>query len=863
VRLKFLWPLFAALLVGVASSAHAQAYRWNNVAMGGAGFVTAVIPSKTQQNLVYARTDIGGAYRWDSANGRWVPLLDWITEADNGLMGVESLALDPRNSAIVYMVLGTSYFSSGKTVLVRSTDYGNTFSRVSDQTSKFRAHGNGAGRQNGERLQVDPGNSNVLYFGSRNAGLFRSTDAGATFSRVTSLNVTTTNNEAGISFVFLDPNSVANGAAQRIVVGVSRYGSIGPSLYRSDNGGASFYAVPNAPTAVMPQRFALAGDGNLYITYGNGAGPAADWRTLNPPETMDTGGIWRYNLAGGGWTEVTPSDTVRAYSGISVDPNNAQHLIASTTNTWWPQGSAWGDQFFVSINGGATWTNVVSRGFQLATGGMPWIADQSIHWAGTIEFDPFNTRSVWVTSGNGVFRTADIEATPTVWTFTAKGIEETAVLSLASATGVPLLSGIGDFDGFRHTDVTAYTTTYAPRMGNTSGLTTAAKNAGLVVRVGKQMFYSTDNGTWWTEIKNQRGTAGSVALAADGSALLHTVTVWNPDGSQVTTTYRTTNYWDSNPTWTTVSGLSNNFAVRPIADPVNANTFYLYDDGTLRISTDGGASFRVAGSLAGGGSPLAVAVPGRAGDLWIALKGGGLAHSTNAGTSFSTVSGVTWAGAVAFGKAAAGTSYPSVFVWGEINGGTRGVHRSINGGASWSRINDDAHTYGGVGDNGVMVGDMNTEGVVYMSTMGRGVAYSTPTTARLQARHSGKCADVLGASQGAGASVVQWTCGSGANQKWSYAEAGGGYYSLKAGHSGMCMDLASQSTANMVTIVQAACNSGASQQWRPEDMGGGYYRLRSRFSDKCLDVNGASNADGTALIQYTCGTGTNQQWRNQ
>ena len=44
----------------------AAAYTWDNVAIGG-GFVSAVIPSKTQ-GIVYARTDVGGAYRWDNTN---------------------------------------------------------------------------------------------------------------------------------------------------------------------------------------------------------------------------------------------------------------------------------------------------------------------------------------------------------------------------------------------------------------------------------------------------------------------------------------------------------------------------------------------------------------------------------------------------------------------------------------------------------------------------------------------------------------------------------------------------------------------------------------------------------------------------
>src|SRR5208283_4158771 len=41
----------------------------------------------TQPGLIYLRTDIGGAYRWDGAARRWRPLLDWITRRDSNLMG--------------------------------------------------------------------------------------------------------------------------------------------------------------------------------------------------------------------------------------------------------------------------------------------------------------------------------------------------------------------------------------------------------------------------------------------------------------------------------------------------------------------------------------------------------------------------------------------------------------------------------------------------------------------------------------------------------------------------------------------------------------------------------------------------------
>ena len=122
--------------------------------------------------------------------------------------------------------------------------------------------------------------------------------------------------------------------------------------------------------------------------------------------------------------------------------------------------------------------------------------------------------------------------------------------------------------------------------------------------------------------------------------------------------------------------------------------------------------------------------PGRKGDLWVALKGGGLAHSVDGGQRFAMLPGVGYCGAVGFGKAAPGAAYPAVYMWGEAGGGKRGIYRSLDAGAHWTRINDDAHQYGGPGDGQFIVGDMNRFGVVYMSTAGRGIVVGRPVEAR-------------------------------------------------------------------------------------------------------------------------------------
>jgi hypothetical protein len=704
----------ATLLTAAALAVQqpAVAYSWGNVGIGGGGFVSAVIPSKTEANVVYARTDVGGAYRWDNASGRWVSLLDWVAEDQVGFLGVEALAVDPKNAANVYMTVGISYFNGGKTAVLRSSDYGRTFA-VADVTSQFKAHGNGMGRQNGERLVVDPGSSNVLYAGTRQSGLFKSTNYGASWARVTALNVTTTPNDNGISLVLADPSSVSGGVAQRLLVGVSRYGSAGANLYRSDNGGASFSAISGSPSGLMPQRAAFDGAGNVVITYANGAGPNGN---SSGSEPMNSGQIWRYTISNGAWTNVTPSGVNAAFSGISVDPSNAQRLVASTINQYMQQGDSWGDHVVISTNGGASWTDVINRGFVRDNGGVPWINGKAIHWAGVAVFDPFNNKAVWVTSGNGIFKTANIDAVPTTWTFTVKGLEETVPLNINSIPGGPVLSAIGDYDGFLHYNIDTYTNPqFSPTMGTTTGLAVADANTSLAVRVGNKMYTSANGGVNWNQT-NMNSTYGQVALSASGTVLLH-----NPSNSS--TMYRSTNMGAS---WSTVGGLSVNNA-RPVADPANASKFYVYNpaDGSFMISTDGGVSFWKFNTLATWGSDAIRAAPGREGDIWVALNGGGLARTTSSGWQFSNIANVTYCGAVGFGKAAAGASYPTVFIWGTI-GGVTGVHRSTDAGQSWTRINDNAHQYGGPGNGHFVVGDMNTFGVVYMSTAGRGIVVGKP-----------------------------------------------------------------------------------------------------------------------------------------
>lgn len=695
----------------VTSDSHVNtAYVWDSVAIGGGGFVTAVIPSRSEPGIAYARTDVGGAYRWDAKDGRWTALLDWVGEDQTGLLGIDSLAIDPHNAANVWLLAGIAYLNGGRTAILRSSDYGKTFS-VIDVTAQLKTHGNGFGRQNGERLAVDPGSSKRLFLGSRRDGLFASSDGGQTWTRNTALPVTTTPNDVGLNIVLPDPASVKGGQARRLFVGISRFGSVGPNLYRSDDGGASFKPVAGSPTAMMPQRAALDGAGNLYITYADGAGPHPN---KSGSEPIDRGQVWKYEIASGAWSDVTPKGITRPFAGISVDPKNPRRLVVSTINTFIAQGDARGDRIYLSNDAGKTWTDVIARGFKRDAAGVPWLQGHAVHWAGSVEFDPQDPRAVWVTSGNGVFRTANIDAMPATWTFTVKGLEETVPLGFVSMPGAPVVSAIGDYDGFAHDDPARHGRIHKPEIGTTTGLDAAASRPGTMVRVGDAMLITRDGGAIWAQTPALQGKRGRVAISTDGATLVHA-----PQGESML--YRS---GDGGANWTAVKGLAGQ-NLRAVADPVRANVFYAYDDKALMASSDGGATFTPRASLPAGGSRLLRALPGREGDLWVPLKNGGLVRSLDGGATFTPLAGVGYCGAVGFGKAAPGKNHPTVYIWGSV-GAVRGVYRSLDLGATWQRINDDAHQYGGPGDGHFIVGDANRFGVVYMSTAGRGIVYGKP-----------------------------------------------------------------------------------------------------------------------------------------
>ncbi len=748
-----------------APAANEAGYIWSSVAMGGAGFVSGLLAHPADPGLIYARTDVGGAYRWNAADESWVPLSDWLPPSNASALGIESMAIDPRDPDRVYMLAGTPYWPGG-TSMLRSFDRGATWDVV-DISDKIRAHGNKAGRHTGERLAVDPNDGRILFCGSRNSGLWRSGDEGKTWEQVEGFGAgpqieragakapehpATTNDQNGVCSVVFDPATGKPGSPTRtIYAALSRpydeshdngsgtpVAAPGGNIFRSTDAGKSWTPLPPLPPidkeGVTPREHFKPGrmlvwEGRLFVAFQGDKG----------------GGLFRFDPSekGGAWTDITPVRGGRqgkerlyhSYGAIDISPAAPHNMIACTYGIYHPQPretgpTVYGDQIFYSETGpkedGRTWIDLFGERRARLEANIPFAGRTTIHWGSSIILDPSNPKRAFITSGNGIWRTDNLDdaasrgGRPAGWIMSVTGIEESVPLDIASIPGGPLVSVIYDYAGFVNEDPAQYAPDGPFRVGLGSNYRLASAGTGqkanvIRLNVPGQLFFSDNSGRDWVEIPHGMGKGGKeIEMSADGSILVLT---WK---DQVFRNEDAQHRWDASK-WDEIPDLRD--AQRPIPDPVNPRVFYAVRDGKLLTSKDGAKTFQEGREIGLPGG-LLEAAPGREGDLWMPLRGGGIARVVDGKVRTIDVARCV---ALGFGRGKDSGDYPTVFMWGRPREDDPvGVYRSTDTGKTWLRVNDDKHQYGGLGNGGFVRGDANVFGRVYMSTAGRGIPYGTP-----------------------------------------------------------------------------------------------------------------------------------------
>ena len=732
----------AAAAIPAPAHARPERYRWSNAQIVGGGFVPGIVFNQSEPGLVYARTDIGGAYRLDKHSGRWTPLLDWVGWDQWGYTGVASLATDAADPDRLYLAVGTytNDWDPNKGAILRSRDRGASF-KVSPLP--FKLGGNMPGRGMGERLAIDPNRNNILYLAAPSGnGLWRSTDFGESWSKVESFPNAGTyrpdpndssgynSDTPGVVWVVFDPRTGGRRRpTQTIYAGVADKEN---PLYRSVDGGSTWEAVSGTPKGNLAHKAVLDHtSGLLYVATSDSGGPYDG----------GTGEVFKLDTASGVWTRITPEASYFGYSGLTIDRQHPGTLIVASQISWWPD-----TIFFRTTNGGASWTRAWDFGpvwpdrinrYDLDISASPWLTwnqtpgapEQApkLGWmTESVEIDPFDSNRLFYGTGATIYGTtnlADWDSGGIVHIgVRAQGLEECAIVGLISPpVGPHLVSAVRDVGGFVHHDFAVATAMPDnPTFGGGTGLDFAGMAPQVIVRVGnpvgahKRFGISRDSGQTWTPAATEPvgvGNGGHVAVSADGG-----VSLWAPENVAI---HRST---DDGATWTPVTGLPVNAVIG--SDRERAGVFYAFSAGHFFLSTDSGASFVDTGvtGLPAEGPVLFEAAPGKAGHVWLAggKTGGvyGMFRSVDSGSTFVRVSALTEADNVGFGKAAHGSDYPAVFSSAK-HGDQRGIYRSDDAGRHWVRINDDKHQWAWTG--AAISGDPRVFGRVYVATNGRGI----------------------------------------------------------------------------------------------------------------------------------------------
>lgn len=669
---------------GSATIASSVPYSWSNVAIGGGGYVTGIAIHPTQSNRMYVRTDVGGAYKWDGTNQRWIPMLDGIST-----IRVDGMALDANAPDRVYLALNDGVY--------RSNDRGVNWSKVFSTTYD----GNGDLRWAGECLAVDSLTSTVVYAGTRTDGLYRSTNTGSTWTKITSV----PNGTKGVRSVAVDPSASTSGRSAIVYAGIP-----GTGIYRSTDGGTTFSAMSGAPAS--PNRMVVVG-GKLYVAHTTGVS------------------VWN----GSAWSDITPAGGAnKNYCGLAVEAYD--YLKIAVCQRY----STFNNPLYRSSDGGATWQQMNTAALPITkTLEAPWWPNSWFSSAtSALAFDPLHHGDLYYTDWFGVWFTSNAWAAGSVaWTTRIKGDEETVVLTLtAPPGGVSLYSGLADVFGFRHDDVTAYPTARLYNINEGFSIAYCESTPANIAILGASgndgtgtiLATSSNSGTSWTTRTLPSGVKlGRIAISAT-----------NPDkmvyiaGGSAGAVYYSTNRGNS---WSAATGAptgavnaidvwSKDFSLA--ADCVDGNTFYIYKTGYLYASTDGGATWvqKNATAIPNKNSYLFVAArPGTNGEVWVSLDNNGLYKTTNGGTTFTKVTALTTATAFAWGAPASGSSTPTLFCYGTVSG-IKGMYRSTDLGATWDQIDNGTQKFP-AGVKG-LAGDRQVFGRVYVGTGGRGVMYGQP-----------------------------------------------------------------------------------------------------------------------------------------
>lgn len=672
---------------------------WQPVTIGGGGYITGIYPHPQEPDLVYARTDNGGYYRWQATQQRWLPITDSLPATSweyDHYSGGEALALDPQNPDLIYIAVGK--YSDRPGAIFKSEDRGATWQK---SNIAVPMGGDEELRWGGDRLAVSPTDSNLLLFGSRKDGLWRSLDGGMNW---TQSDLPIADNAIGVLAIAFDPQAE------------SIYASIyDDRIYQSKDWGRTWQRLENSPSRVIQLKVAL--DGIVYVT------------SDQSPQ------VSKYES--GRWNNITPKGIFvhNVFTGLSLNPRTADTLIVS-------EGDKGRGKVYYSGDRGISWKSTNTKLNKIVT----WLAPEFFNdHNSALAFDPEDPQQVWLSDWFSIWHTDDIASQTVTWTNRVRGIEQTVLLTLAAPPeGAMLLSGLADQDGFNHHYLNDYPQKrlgFKPRhldhfplgrdryldnyFQDTLHIAYCQNHPLHLVRLGGQRWRnvyagvnSHDGGITWQPWEHIPADRQFTRVAIDPNNPQHFVITTSESQPLVT--------FNGGASWQEVMGLPDgemgpwNWNQPLAADGTNGDRFYYFAKGKIYRSDDGGTTFGVvAENLPQGEKHILTTVPRSEGEFWLSLDRGGLYHSLNGGKAVDKIEEFTSAHLVTVGKSIAPALYDStVYVYGTVKEQS-GLYVTTDG-RSWSQGDRNSPM---PKTTKVLVASQQRSGLIFAGTDGRGIYY--------------------------------------------------------------------------------------------------------------------------------------------
>jgi len=310
--------------------------KYRNIGPHRAGRTVGVAGVPTQPNVFYIGVNNGGVWKTNDYGHTWKPIFD---QENTGSVG--DVAVAPTNPNVLYVASGEGIQRPDLSIgngLYKSTDAGATWSNMGLHDA-----------QQIGGISIDPTNENRIFVAAlghpygpnKERGVYRSVDGGKTLEQVLYIDENT-----GAVQVTIDPNNTqivfaTIWAARQGPWENGAWNGVASGLYKSTDGGNTWRKITKGfPTTTED------GLGRIGFTIA----PSNSKRMYATVDSEKKGGIYRSDDAGESWYVLTEDPRFWGrgsdFAEVKADPKNEDIVYSANVVVW------------KSTDGGKKWTGI-------------------------------------------------------------------------------------------------------------------------------------------------------------------------------------------------------------------------------------------------------------------------------------------------------------------------------------------------------------------------------------------------------------------------------------------------------------------------------------------------------------------------